>query len=160
MTVDMMRVEYLADHTYVLPELAALHCEFFGHFNPAMTPESRAQELGRRIGKSSIPLTLVVLDRETPIGSASLVEHDLDSRPDLSPWVASVVVRSDYQRQGVGTALMRRIEDEAVKLGIKTLYLFTPDMEVFYATLDWVVVGRELFKGRFEVTLMEKALRA
>lgn len=160
MTADIMRIEYLADHIHTIPELAKLHCEFFGRFNAEMTPESRAEQLGRRIGKTSIPMTLVALVQETPIGSASIVEQDLDSRPDLSPWVASVVVRLDHQRQGVGTALMRRIENEAMKLGIKKLYLFTPDMEAFYTTLDWMVVGQEMFKGRFEVTLMEKQISA
>lgn len=155
-----MHIDYLADHTDVLLDLASLHCEFFGRFKPDMTPESRAEQLGARSGKTSIPLTVVALDQEKPIGSASIVEHDLDSRPDLSPWVASVVVRSDYQRQGVGTALMKRIEIEAVKLGIKKLFLFTPDMEVFYTTLDWVTIGSEIFKGRFEVTLMEKEISA
>jgi predicted N-acetyltransferase YhbS len=155
-----MRIEYLGDHSDLMLELASLHCEFFGRFKPDMTPESRAEQLGIRSGKNSIPLTLVALDENKPIGSASIVEHDLDSRPDLSPWVASVVVRSDYQRQGVGTALMRRIEAEAVKLGIKKLYLFTPDMEAFYATLDWVTIGQEIFKDRFEVTLMEKEIPA
>ena len=155
-----MRIDYLADHTDVMLELASIHCTFFGRFKPDMTPESRAQALGNRSGKTSIPLTLVALDQKIPIGSVSLVEHDLDSRPDLSPWVASVVVRSDYQRQGAGTALMRRIETEAVKLGIKKLYLFTPDMEVFYRTLNWVTIGQEIFKKRFEVTLMEKKILA
>ncbi|MEJ2571247.1 MAG: GNAT family N-acetyltransferase [Anaerolineales bacterium] len=155
-----MRIDYLADHTDVMLELASIHCTFFGRFKPDMTPESRAQALGKRSGKTSIPLTLVALDQKIPIGSVSLVEHDLDSRPDLSPWVASVVVRSDYQRQGAGTALMRRIETEAVKLGIKKLYLFTPDMEVFYRTLNWVTIGQEIFKKRFEVTLMEKKILA
>jgi GNAT superfamily N-acetyltransferase len=153
-----MRIENLADHPDLMLELAALHCEFFARFKPDMTPESRAEQLDARSRKNTIPLTMVALDREIPIGSASLLEHDLDSRTDLSPWVASVVVRSDYQRQGVGTALMKRIEVEAAKLGIKKLYLFTPDMEVFYATLDWVVIGREMFKNQFEVTLMEKEI--
>jgi len=153
-----MRIDYLADHTDVMLELASIHCAFFGRFKPDMTPESRARELCKRSGKTSIPLTLVALDGKTPIGSASLVEHDLDSHPDLSPWVASVVVRSDYQRQGVGTVLMRRIEDEAVKLGINRLYLFTPDTEVFYRTLNWATIGQEIFKNRFAVTLMEKEI--
>ena len=155
-----MRIEYLADHTDVIPEVAKLHIEFFGHFSADMTLESRLEKLGGQIGKTSIPLTLVAFDRELTIGSASIVEHDLDSRPDLTPWVASVVVRSDYQRQGVGTALMRRIEKKATGLGVKKLYLFTPNMEVFYATLGWSVIGQEIFKGGIEVTLMQKDVSA
>jgi predicted N-acetyltransferase YhbS len=151
-----MRIDYLADHSDVMVELAALHIEFFGHFNAEMTVESRAEQLRERSGKTSIPITMVALDQATAIGSASILERDLDSRPDLSPWVASVVVRSDYQRQGVGTTLMRRIEKEAADLGIERLYLFTPDMEAFYATLGWKIVGPEIFKGRFEVTLMQR----
>jgi len=153
-----MRIEYLADHTDVIPEVAKLHIEFFGRFSADMTLENRVEKLGGQIGKTSIPLTLVAFDREIAIGSASIVEHDLDSRPDLTPWIASVVVRSDYHRQGVGTALIRRIEKEAAGLGINKLYLFTPDMEEFYATMNWVTIGHEMFKGKFEVTLMEKEI--
>jgi predicted N-acetyltransferase YhbS len=155
-----MRIDYLADHPHAIPEVAAIHVEFFGHFSDEMTIEKRSEQLRERSGKTSIPLTIVALDQGTAIGAASILEKDLDSRPDLTPWVASVAVRSDYHRQGVGTALMKRIEVEAAKLGIKKLYLFTPDMEAFYSTLDWVTVGREVFKERFDVTLMEKEIPA
>jgi N-acetylglutamate synthase-like GNAT family acetyltransferase len=130
---------------------------FFGRHNPDMTLESRAEQLRARIGKESIPMTVVALDQEKPIGSACLVEQDLDLRPELTPWVASVFVHSDYRRKGVGTALMNRLESEAAKLGIKKLYLFTPDRVDFYTTLDWKIFGREKHRNN-EVTLMEKAI--
>jgi GNAT superfamily N-acetyltransferase len=134
-----------------------MHLGFFGRHNPDMTLESRAAQLGARIGKKSIPLTVVAFDQDKPIGSACLVEQDLDLRPELAPWVASVFVHSDYRRRGVGSALMKRLEAEAAKMGIKKLYLFTPDRVDFYTTLDWKVFGREIHRSH-EVTLMEKAL--
>ncbi|MGD2252932.1 MAG: GNAT family N-acetyltransferase [Anaerolineales bacterium] len=152
-----MRIEYLADHLHVIPELAEMQLGFFGRHNPDMTLESRAAQLRARIGKKSIPMTVVALDQEKPIGSACLVEHDMDLHPELTPWVASVFVHSDYRRKGVGSALMKRLESEAAKLGIRKLYLFTPDRVDFYTTLDWKVFGREMHRNH-EVTLMEKAL--
>ncbi|NIS83166.1 MAG: GNAT family N-acetyltransferase [Anaerolineales bacterium] len=154
-----MRIEYLADHIHVIPELAAFHLEFFGRFNPDMTIESRTGQLRSRVGKESIPLTLVAFEQDKPIGSACIVEHDMDNHPELTPWAASIIVRSDYRRRGVGTALMKRIEVEALKLGIEKLYLFTPDMEAFYLKLDWQVIRREIYRGK-EVILMEKELTA
>lgn len=150
-----MKIEYLSDHIHVIPELASFHLEYFGQFNPQLTLESREAQLHLRTGKSSIPLTLVALDQNKPVGSACLVEHDLPGHPDLTPWVSSVIVRSELRRMGIGSALMKRIEQEGARLGYEKLYLFTPDMEAFYSQLGWVVIGREMYRDN-EVVIMEK----
>ena len=69
------------------------------------------------------------------VGSASLIAQDMDTRPELSPWLASVYVAAEHRRQGIGSALVRRVAQEAAALGVETLYLFTPDQEHFYARL-------------------------
>ena len=94
-----MRVEYLADHIHVIPELASFHLEFFGRFNPDMTIDSRMHQLRSRVERDSIPLTLVAFDHEIVVGSACLIDNDMDTHPELSPWVASVIVRPEYRRR-------------------------------------------------------------
>ncbi len=59
---------------------------------------------------------------------------------DLSPWLASIYVLPENRGQGIGTALVERVIEEAVELGIETLYLFTPDRKGFFASLGWSVV--------------------
>src|SRR3954465_8289992 len=44
--------------------------------------------------------TFVLLDDNVPVGTASLVNNDLPSRPDLSPWLASVLVLPPFREKG------------------------------------------------------------
>lgn len=80
---------------------------------------------------------------------------DLESRADLTPWLASLYVDKKHRNQGIGTQLVHAIEQEAVKLGVKKLFLFTPGTESFYARLGWVVKERTELHGH-PATIMEK----
>ena len=88
------------------------------------------------------------LSRGILLGSASLVAHDMDTRMDLSPWLARVYVTPEHRSRGVGTALVQRVLEETIELGVETLYLFTPDREEFYASLGWSVVERTEYRGQ------------
>jgi N-acetylglutamate synthase-like GNAT family acetyltransferase len=87
------------------------------------------------------------------LGSASLVEHDMDNRLELSPWLAGVFVRPEHRRQGIGAALVRRIMDEAATLHVSKLYLYTVDSAAFYANLGWSWLEHTDYRGK-EVSIM------
>lgn len=76
-----------------------------------------------------------------------LVAHDMDTRKELSPWLAGVFVAPDYRRHGLGTALVRRAVDDATALGVRRLYLYTPTIELFYSRLGWSLVERTRYRG-------------
>ena len=82
-----------------------------------------------------------------PIGTASLTPDDLETRPDLTPWLASVFVLAEYRRAGVGAALVEAVVAHARKLGVETLYLFTEDRADFYERLGWSQIGSEVYRG-------------
>jgi hypothetical protein len=42
-------------------------------------------------------------------GSAMLIAHDMDTRMELSPWLAGVFVAPKRRGCGVGAALVRRV---------------------------------------------------
>ena len=152
-----LRLEFLADYPEHLPQLARWHHEAFARLNPNASVEGRIEKLRSLMGRRAVPTTVVALDDHTLVGSASLVEHDMPGREDLSPWIAAVYVRRAYRRQGVGTLLVRHLESIARDLGIGRLYLFTPDMKPFYETLGWAVLEEVLFRG-WPTTIMEKEL--
>lgn len=93
-------------------------------------------------GATSGRVTLVALVDGAAIATASLDDEDLPSRPDLSPWLASVYVLPSFRRDGVGSALTRCIEREAVNRGNDTLFLHTTDREAFYKRRGWTLVER------------------
>ena len=49
----------------------------------------------------SVPLTVVASIEGVPVGSASLLEEDMETHADLSPWLASVFVLPTSRRQGI-----------------------------------------------------------
>lgn len=135
-----MRIEYLADIPTVMPVLAQWHHEQFSHLAPGGSVEACLAGFRTHRGRRQIPTTVVALSGETLLGSASLVARDLPTRPELSPWLASVYVAPEHRRRGTGAALVQRVAQEAKALDVETLYLYTQDKEEFYARLGWSVV--------------------
>ena len=71
----------------------------------------------------------------------------MDTRMDLSPWLASLFVEPGHRQQGIGSALVRRMVEEARALAISRLHLYTPDRASFYARMGWRRLGLERFRG-------------
>lgn len=101
-----------------------------------------------------LPSSLIAVEEQEPVGVARLVEFDLESRPDLRPWLASVFVRADKRSQGIGTCLCSGIMELARRHGFSTLYLFTPDRASFYERQGWSIMGYERHRD-IQVTLMK-----
>ena len=91
-----------------------------------------------------IPLTLVASLDSRPVGTATLLAHDVGTEqwPDLTPWLAGVYVMPEYRRRGIGGALVNATVSKATALGVRVLYLSTIDREQFYVHLGWRVVDR------------------
>jgi GNAT superfamily N-acetyltransferase len=149
-----LEVKHLAEHPDVIPTLAAWVYDQWGHWmSPDTTPETLAAKFEGRTVPGRIPETFVAMEGEVPLGTASLVAHDLAERRDLSPWLAAVYVAPDCRNQGVGSALVRAVMDEALALGVEALYLFTPDKMRFYGRLGWKVLEHREHHGT-DVTVM------
>jgi N-acetylglutamate synthase-like GNAT family acetyltransferase len=153
-----MQIAYLADHPAFIPTLAQWHHAQWSYLSPGATLERRTAHLQGQLGKKQIPTTFVAYKTtkagtEIVVGSASLIAQDMDTRPELSPWLASVYVAAEHRRQGIGSALVRRVVEEAAALKVKRLYLFTPDRESFYARLGWSAIERCTYRGYPQVVM-------
>jgi N-acetylglutamate synthase-like GNAT family acetyltransferase len=134
-----MTIEYLADHPSALPTLAEWQHREWGHLRAGDTIEKRRARLEGYSNRDRIPLTVVALEGGEVLGSASLVLHDMETRMELTPWLAGVFVGEPYRRKGIGAELVRRIMAEAGKLDVPLLYLYTVHSEKFYAALGWAL---------------------
>jgi GNAT superfamily N-acetyltransferase len=102
--------------------------------------------------------TFVLLDDNVPVGTASLVNSDLPSRPDLTPWLASVLVLPRFRGKGYSALLVRRVEEAAARAAT-TLWLYTWSAEAVYAKLGWQRVGPSRDEARgIDVVLMKRHL--
>jgi GNAT superfamily N-acetyltransferase len=152
-----MRIEPLGNHPELLPELAQLHFDEWQHLSPGVTLEARVGKLEQMALSSGMPLVVIAREGDQLVGSAALVEHDMRTRTDLSPWLASVFVKPEWRKRGLATRLVRRIEAEAVRQGIAKLYLFTEHARSLYMRLDWHDLEHCEYEG-VGVTIMFRKL--
>ena len=147
-----LSLDYLPDDPRVVRTLATWHHGAWGHLT-GRSVEIRAQELQRQVGSRQVPLTVVAWLGGVPVGAASLLAEDMHTHRDLTPWLASVFVDAAHRRRGIGERLCRRIVEEARRLGLPRLYLFTEDQAPFYARMGWLHMAEEAYRGE-RVTLM------
>ncbi len=140
------------------PDLAPVVAEWLhAEFGHARGP-SLEQRLEHLRAQASPEQTFVLCDNGIPVATASLVINDLPSRPDLTPWLASVLVRPEFRGRGYSTALVRHVEAEAAPMA-PTLWPYTWTAELLYARLGWAVVGPEHDTNRdIPVVLMKRDL--
>ncbi len=153
-----MKIAYLADHPEFLQELAQLHHAEWSYLHPGETIEDKKQYLKSNCGRGGVPSFIIGLEDAELIGSASLVEQDMDNRAELTPWLADVFVKPEYRGRGFATSLIRRIEDEARSAGIARLFLYTPDAAELYRRLGWTAVETCEYKGA-AVVIMTRAIK-
>lgn len=154
-----MEILDLSQRPDLLPRLGAWHWAQWGYMNPGQDLEAVIGALTEHLGPAPIPVTYIALEHDVLLGSASLIAHDMTTRPELTPWLASLYVHPPFRRRGIGEALMRRVVRRAAELSIGTLYLFTPDRQAYYAKRGWVVLEEVVYKG-FRETIMCIAPRA
>jgi GNAT superfamily N-acetyltransferase len=103
------------------------------------------EHLPEAVRKSSVtarlmPWTFILLADDVPVGTASLVEHDLDERPDLTPWLAGVFVGPCVRGLGHAGRLVSAVEQAARDAAIPTLWLYANKAERIYARAGWRTV--------------------
>ena len=68
--------------------------------------------------------TFVLLDDNVPVGTASLVNHDMLVSAGFNPMVSECVSFPFFREKGYSAALVRRVEEAAI-LSATTLWLYT-----------------------------------
>ncbi|RUR14270.1 GNAT family N-acetyltransferase [Legionella sp. km772] len=154
----MIKIDLLNNHPHAIPTLANIWHEVLGKiWMPGIAIEE-IEALYYEELEQDMPLTYIALYGEIPVGSCTL-ELEGGIRPDLSPWLGDLVVAPQYQKQGIGKALVDVAVKKAKALGFQKLYLFTfdPAIPEYYERLGWKNIGIDKFKSH-PVTVMEVGL--
>ncbi len=141
------------------PELAALVAKwrvsaFFDRPGGYTVDEMAALILAPTAGPNE---TFVLFDGDWPVGTAGLLRSDLESRPDLTPWLGGLFVEPAFRGRGHATALVRQVEAFARAAPVPVLWLYTLHAEGLYLRLGWQHAGVEQDAGH-DVVLMRREL--
>ena len=104
-----------------------------------------------------VPTTLIALDGDELVGTASLDPCDLPSRPALGPRLSSLYVAPPRRGRGLASQLLRGVEAEARSQGYAALHLHTTDQTEFFARRGWRWI-EDVTEWNRRVTIMGKGL--
>ena len=173
MTQADIAIDYLANCPEFVDELGRLSWEEWQEIyrQRQQTLEDSVKNYRERMNIDRLPLTLVAvrarhgqsltglaINCRELVGMVSLKFHDMDTRPDLDPWLGGLFVLPEWRNRGVGTMLMHRATEEARRLNVSRLYLWTHSAERLYQKLGWQVVERTDYFGK-EAVVMQIDLR-
>ena len=150
MSEPSITIDYLANHLHLADQLARLSWEEWQpiYLDRGQTFEHALKNYRERTNKNRLPLALVALRGDEFVGTVSLKYHDLDTRPDLNPWLGGVFVLPKWRRRGIASMLMQRAVETAAKLNVPELFLWTHSAEGLYLKLGWQVVERMEYCGK------------
>jgi GNAT superfamily N-acetyltransferase len=157
MTEPNIAIDYLANCPEFVDELARLSWKEWQdvYQQRKQTLEDSLKNYRERMNTDRLPLTLVAVRaglavncREL-VGMVSLKFHDMDTRPDLDPWLGGLLVLPEWRNCGVGTMLMHRATEEARRLNVPRLY----------DKLGWQVVERTNYFGKEAVVMQIGLIR-
>lgn len=131
-------LSYLGEQPQHIETIARWHQAQWQHLSPQHSVESRVRLYASYNNSAEVPFCLLATQQGQPVGSASVVECDMDTRLTLTPWLASVYVHPDCRRQGIATKLIQRCIDLVSQSSAERLYLFTPDQAAFYLKRGWL----------------------
>jgi putative hydrolase of the HAD superfamily len=132
-----MQISPLADHPGFAPSIARWLLDHWRFALPGDTLDARITRLQAHMRRDGLPMALVAHRDGDILGTVALRPHDLPDHTDLTPWLGGLFVPPGLRRQGLGQALCRAAEQEARRMGIGQLHLFTLDRQSWYAAQGW-----------------------
>ena len=150
-----IQLDLLANHPEVVPELTAIWLDVLGKvWLPQISFSDLEKKFKTHLNHSKLPLCLVAFDGNKPIGCVALRATD-GIRPEITPWLASLVVDAAYQNRHIGRLLIDAIKQKASYLGFNTIYLLTfdPTLPQYYQRLGFQSMGKDILLN-LPVTVM------
>jgi predicted N-acetyltransferase YhbS len=148
-----MDIAPLAAHMEHVEILAQWHLREWGEPGPTSDHAFWRNCLVQSANRDHIPISYVAIDQDAVLGSISLIAHNMDTHLELSPWLAALYVIPSHRRRGIGSALVRHLVQQAHRLEMPRLYLYTSTARDLYAKLGWRHLVEEEYEGH-AVTIM------
>ena len=153
----MLEIVRIAERPDLVPMVAQWLWDEW-HLDAGDSIEAVRDAVAASVSPIGPPQTFVLLVDNRPVGTASLVAHDLDERPNLTPWLAGVFVIPEARGRGHVIHLIQAVEVACRSAGVGTVWLHTTSAERVYARAGWHSVEAIQRHGRRPVTLMRRDL--
>lgn len=152
-----MEIHFLEEHPNFIPRLATWCHEEWKDFYGGKTVEDVRAYFAANTSRNHLPITYVAVEEGRLCGTVTLDVEDLDLRgyEDVSPWLVCLYVEKSHRRRGLGRHLIQHAMEEALRLKLSSLHLWTENLESIYLQLGWRMLERTQFHGH-EITVMQR----
>lgn len=141
------QIEFLADAPQFLEQVAAWCAEAWpSYYNDGSLEAAREYHAGT-MTRTGIPCGFVALHGAQILGTISLLEADLDSHPQLYPWVGCLYVSPEFRSRGVAESLLRAALGHAKTLKLPSVYAWTALAEEPLLKRGWSFLETAIFEG-------------
>ena len=129
-----MDIELLAEHSESIPKLVDWYMSEWKPYYGADGPGDARADLQSRCNRDEIPIGLVAVEHGEILGTAAV---DVDAATGLVPSVVGLLVTPSQRRRGIATALLKRAESLARKLGYSRLFVSTAILGDLLVRMGW-----------------------
>ncbi|MFY3790176.1 GNAT family N-acetyltransferase [Ureibacillus sp. MALMAid1270] len=127
------------DQNFIFEKICEWNYHWWGIRN-GMSYEELRCNLQHSLNTVRLPQTYVALIGEEPAGMYQLsMSEDLNSRPDLYPWLINVYVDEKIRGKNVCRELMNTVNENAKKANLNELFLYTKHVGL-YEKFGWEFV--------------------
>lgn len=91
------------------------------------------------------PVALIAHEGCAFLGTVSLIDSDMEARPQYTPWVAALWVDEQQRSHGIGGALLKAAAQQAHDLNFSEVYLCAEaDKHDYYAARGWLLIEENI----------------
>lgn len=153
-----MQIQNIVDNPQFIEVVSKwIYTEFFENIRHGISYDEILADFSSRT-KGKIPFTFVAIENGICIGAVSLFSNDLKERTDLTPWLGSLYVSTDYRNRGIAKQLMDKVIETCRGLGYEILYLRTEHTSKYYIKLGWILIYNTIDEFGLETEVFMKAL--
>lgn len=121
--IEIIRIEN--SDNYIFDKICEWNYNWWGK-RDGKSMEAVRCNLVHSLCTDRLPQTYVAMVGGVPAGMYQLaMSDDLESRPDIYPWLINVYVDENFRGQGICKMLMQSVRESAKAAGLSELFLYT-----------------------------------
>lgn len=160
MTTSNFTIILLADRPDLAAKWAELHWREWGGEPGREQLSWWVEQAAKAVQHTRVPAALIAVGADDDVlGGVGVTEFDLAERQDRSPWIVGTIVRPDRRGEGIGHALMARLDVWAAVSSINQMWVATGGRAIrFYQQCGWEHVEDLLTQQGEMATILTKPL--
>ena len=141
-TYHSFRIVHLTNMPDAMTTLVRWFAEEWAPWYGLDGPGDAEEDLKACRSRNKLPICLVALNEEDDVlGTATLKSESVGSELGVGPWLAAVLVDKGHRDEGIGTALVEAIENEAHRLGFEAIYTSSNSAGSILTRRQWNIFG-------------------